>query len=141
MAAAHERPAGLWHAEWHALPALFGLASGALHEARTLAEGLELDPARMRANIGLTRGLLFADAAAALLTPSLGREAAHGAVEQAAGAVRGGEGTLAELLARDHPDVDLARAFELAPAVAAAGPWVDRAVAEASRVRALLQKG
>ncbi len=29
MAAAHERPAGLWHGEWHALPELFGLASGA----------------------------------------------------------------------------------------------------------------
>ncbi len=26
MAAAHERPAGAWHAEWHALPTLFGLA-------------------------------------------------------------------------------------------------------------------
>ena len=32
MAAAHERPAGAWHAEWHALPQLFGLASGALRE-------------------------------------------------------------------------------------------------------------
>ncbi len=141
MAAAHERPAGLWHAEWHAMPALFGLASGALHEARTLAEGLELDPDRMRANIELTRGLLFADAAAGLLTPSLGREAAHRAVEQAADAVRNGEGTLADVLARGHPDTDLAPAFDLQPAIAAAGPWVDRAVAEAARVRSLLQKG
>jgi len=88
MAAAHERPAGAWHAEWHALPPLFGLAAGALREARVLAEGLQVDAARMAANIGLTRGLLFADAAAARLSPRLGRAAAHDLVEHAADEVR-----------------------------------------------------
>src|SRR6185369_6994937 len=88
MAAAHERPAGLWHAEWHALPQLFGLASGALREARSLAEGLEVHPDRMRANLDATHGLLFADAVATRLAPRLGREAAHEFVEHAAGAVR-----------------------------------------------------
>jgi hypothetical protein len=39
MASEHERPAGAWHAEWHLLPSLFGLASGALAEARRLADG------------------------------------------------------------------------------------------------------
>ena len=142
MAAAHERPAGLWHAEWHALPTLFGLLSGALREARTLAHGLEVDAARMRDNIDITRGLLFADAAAARLGPALGRDAAHRLVEQAAAAVRGGAGSLAAVLARDQAVVqaglDLAGAFDLAPAVAAAGPWVDRAVAEARAVQAAL---
>src|SRR3954469_19773623 len=88
MAALHERPPGLWHAEWHALGSLFGLASGALREARALAEGLEVDPERMRANLETTRGLLFADAVAARLAPKLGREAAHHLVEQAAETVR-----------------------------------------------------
>ena len=124
MAAAHERPAGLWHAEWHALPALFGLAAGALHEARTLAEGLEIDPARMRANIDLTNGLLFADAAAALLTPTLGREAAHQAVENAAAEVRRTCRPLLEILAPQG--IDLTPAFDLAPAIAAAAIWVDQ---------------
>src|SRR4029453_10432833 len=64
MAAQHERPAGAWHAEWHALPSLFGLASGAIAEARRLAEGLVVDPERMQASLGATRGLLFADAVA-----------------------------------------------------------------------------
>jgi 3-carboxy-cis,cis-muconate cycloisomerase len=88
MAAAHERPVGLWHAEWHALPTLFGLASGALREARVLAAGLEVNQARMRANLDATNGLLFADAAAALLAPRLGRDVAHELVEDAAGGVR-----------------------------------------------------
>jgi 3-carboxy-cis,cis-muconate cycloisomerase len=135
MAAAHERPAGLWHAEWHALPSLFGLASGALREARTLAEGLEVDPDRMRVNLGATNGLLFADAAAARLGAVLGREAGHALVEQAASEVRRSGTALRTVLERMAPDgVDLDPAFDLAPAVAAAGLWVDRALDQAARV-------
>ncbi len=140
MAAQHERPVGLWHAEWHALPPLFGLLSGALREARTLCEGLEVNAERMRANLDLTRGLLFADAAAARIGAKLGREAAHGLVERAAGEVRRTGTPLEDVLATD-PDaagMDLASAFDLAPAVAAAGPWVDRAMQDAARVRARL---
>ena len=128
MAAAHERPAGLWHAEWHALPQLFGLASGALREARTLARGLEVFPGRMRANLALTRGLLFADAAAALLAPSLGREAAHALVERAAARVRDGGGSLREVLAAEFGVADelMAPAFDMSRAVAsAAGAALD----------------
>ena len=137
VAAQHERPVGLWHAEWHALPPLFGLLSGALREARTLCEGLEVNADRMRANLDLTRGLLFADAVAARLGAKLGREAAHGIVERAAGEVRRTGTPLEDVLAMD-PDaagVNLAPAFDLAPAIAAAGPWVDRAVQDAARVR------
>ena len=140
MAAAHERPPGLWHAEWHALPTLFGLASGALREAASLAKGLVVDAPRMRANIDATRGLLFADAVAARLAPLLGRDAAHARVEQAAGEVRRTGDTLAAVLARDPAlhDADPSAAFDLAPAVAAAGPWVDRALAHAAAVRQAL---
>ena len=67
---------------------LFGLASGALSEAKALAEGLVVHPERMRANLDITRGLLFADAAAARLAAHLGREEAHALVERAAGIVR-----------------------------------------------------
>ena len=144
MAAAHERPAGAWHAEWHALPTLFGLASGALREARVLAEGLEIDPARMRRNLDATGGLLFADAAAARLSP-LGRERAHTLVEHAAATVRETGETLDAVLKRDpavrEAGIDLAPAFDLAPAIAAAGPWVDRALAEAARIRTTLHAG
>ncbi len=140
MASAHERPPGLWHAEWHALPTLFGLASGALYEATTLAQGLVVDAPRMRANIDQTRGLLFADAAAARLSPRLGREAAHTRIEHAADAVRRTGDTLQAVLARDPAldDAGLAAAFDLTPAIAAAGPWVDRALDHAAAVRQAL---
>jgi 3-carboxy-cis,cis-muconate cycloisomerase len=130
MAAAHERPAGLWHGEWHALPALFGLASGALREARVLAEGLEVDAARMRANLDATRGLLFAAAAAGLLAREIGREAAHDLVEKAAGEVRATGEPLAPVLRR-LSGRSVEEAFDLGPAVSAAGLWVDRALAHA----------
>ena len=134
MAAAHERSAGLWHGEWHALPALFGLASGALHEARSLAEGLAVDPDRMRANLDVTRGLLFADAAAARLAPQIGREEAHRLVERAAGEVRRtGEG-LQAVLTRLAP-IPLEDAFDLRPAIEMSGIWIDRALAEAASIR------
>jgi 3-carboxy-cis,cis-muconate cycloisomerase len=134
MAAAHERPVGLWHAEWHALPALFGLAAGALREARALAEGLEVNADRMRANIDVTRGLLFADAAASRLAATLGRETAHELVEHAADEVRRTGDGLQTVLARDPATagVDLSAAFDLGPAVSAAAAWVDRVLAETS---------
>jgi 3-carboxy-cis,cis-muconate cycloisomerase len=134
MAASHERSAGLWHGEWHALPPLFGLASGALREARLLAEGLVVDPVRMRRNLDATAGLLFADAAASRLAVHLSREEAHDVVERAAGEARDTGEPLQSVLARltPHP---LAEAFDPEPAVRAAGPWIDRALASAAGVR------
>jgi 3-carboxy-cis,cis-muconate cycloisomerase len=138
MAAAHERPAGLWHAEWHALPQLFGLASGALREGRRLAEGLEVDAARMRVNLDVTKGLLFADAAASALAGAIGRGDAHKLVEEAAEAVRRTGRDLRSVLgelAGDHAAA-LDKAFDLAAAVAAASSWVEPAVDAAAQALA-----
>jgi 3-carboxy-cis,cis-muconate cycloisomerase len=142
--AAHERPAGAWHAEWQALPALFGLASGALAEARRLTEGLDVHAARMRANLDLTRGLLFADAAAGVIASAAGRAEAHRIVEAAAARVRDRDGTLLDALAgaADLPaGLDrsaLEGAFDLRPAIAAAARFVDRAVNASAAIRATL---
>jgi 3-carboxy-cis,cis-muconate cycloisomerase len=145
MAAAHERPAGAWHAEWHALPQLFGLASGSLQEARGLSDGLVVKTERMRRNIDATAGLLFADVVAARLAPSLGRERAHRLLEQAAGRVRTSGLSLPDVLrtdpelSRDVPAEILASAFDPTPAVDAAAPWVDRALDEIARIRERLR--
>jgi 3-carboxy-cis,cis-muconate cycloisomerase len=102
-----------------------------------LAEGLEVDTARMRANIDATRGLLFADAAAARLAPSLGREVAHRLVEEAAGEVRSGGRSLQAVL-HERSAVALDDAFDLTPAVGAAALWTDRALEHVREVRARL---
>jgi 3-carboxy-cis,cis-muconate cycloisomerase len=52
----HERPAGAWHAEWHALTGALAAAGGAVAAARRSLEGLQVDTGRMRSN--LTAALL-----------------------------------------------------------------------------------
>jgi 3-carboxy-cis,cis-muconate cycloisomerase len=142
MSAGNQRPVGAWHAEWHALPQLFGLASGALREARSLASGIILDRKRMRANLDLTRGLIFADAAVARLAPALGKDAARRVVEKAADSVRETGRPLKELLLADTAipqatHADVARAFDLAPAIDAASRMVDRALVAAKATRTI----
>jgi 3-carboxy-cis,cis-muconate cycloisomerase len=135
MAAPGQRPAGAWHSEWLVLPQLFGLASGALREARRLAEGLLVDRKRMRANQEMTRGLIFAGAAAGCLSPKLGRDSAHRLVEKASNIVRATGRPLNEVLVADASipaalNRDLSAAFDLAPAIAAAAAVTDRILAE-----------
>src|SRR3979411_996547 len=53
----HERSAGPWHSEWPTLPALMLVTSGALAAIVDIAEGLDVDTARMRSNLDATHGL------------------------------------------------------------------------------------
>ena len=77
MVADHERSTGPWEIEWIALPEAFVLTAGALHQAKFVAAGLEVDVKRMRANLDLTRGLVVSEAVMMGLAPHLGREHAH----------------------------------------------------------------
>jgi len=77
MVADHERSTGPWEIEWIVLPEAFCLAAGALRQARTLVEDLEVDEARMRANLELTNGLVASEAVMMGLGRYLGRERAH----------------------------------------------------------------
>jgi 3-carboxy-cis,cis-muconate cycloisomerase len=51
VVAEHERAVGAWHAEWHALDTALGATGGAASAVRRSLTGLEVDVARMRANI------------------------------------------------------------------------------------------
>jgi 3-carboxy-cis,cis-muconate cycloisomerase len=51
VAQEHERAAGAWHAEWSPLCELLSCTGGAAWWMRRTLEGLEVDAARMRANI------------------------------------------------------------------------------------------
>jgi 3-carboxy-cis,cis-muconate cycloisomerase len=79
----HERSAGAWHAEWPTFPALALVTSGALRAAAEIAEGLEVDAARMRANLEATGGQIMAEAVMIALGGKLGRLEAHHLVEEA----------------------------------------------------------
>lgn len=73
----HERATGPWHVEWHALPTAFIAASGGLRAARETLQGLEVRPAAMARNLGITHGLIVAEAVMMGLAPRLGRQHAH----------------------------------------------------------------
>jgi 3-carboxy-cis,cis-muconate cycloisomerase len=77
----HERSAGPWHAEWPTLPTLMLVTSGALAAVVDIAEGLEVDVARMRANLDTTGGLIMAEAIAFALAEKVGKGEAHHLVE------------------------------------------------------------
>src|SRR5438874_3377217 len=73
----HERSTGPWEIEWIAVPEIFLLTAGALQQARTLLADLEVDAARMRANLEITQGLISTEAVMMGLAPHLGRQRAH----------------------------------------------------------------
>ena len=77
----HERSAGPWHAEWPTLPMLMLVTSGALAATVDVAEGLEVDAARMRTNLDATGGLIMAEAIAFALAGKVGKSEAHHLVE------------------------------------------------------------
>ncbi|WP_441242691.1 3-carboxy-cis,cis-muconate cycloisomerase [Tardiphaga sp. 768_D3_N2_1] len=79
----HERSAGPWHAEWPTLPTLLLVTSGALAAVVDIAEGLEVDAVRMRANLDTTHGLIMAEAVTFALAEKLGKSDAHHLVEAA----------------------------------------------------------
>ena len=79
----HERSAGPWHAEWPTLPTLQLVTSGALAAIAEIAEGLEIDVTRMRANLDMTQGLVMAEAVSMALAEKVGKSEAHHLVEAA----------------------------------------------------------
>ena len=97
----HERSAGPWHAEWPTLPTLQLVTSGALAAIVDIAEGLEVDAARMRANLDATHGLIMAEAVTFALAESIGKSDAHHLVEAAAKKAVAGKQHLRDVLTSD----------------------------------------
>jgi len=101
MAQDHERATGPWQAEALAIPQAYVLTHGALLHARTIAEGMVVDAARMRRNLDLTHGLIVSEAVMMGLAPHLGRGEAHHVVKHACDVALADHIGLAEALARE----------------------------------------
>jgi 3-carboxy-cis,cis-muconate cycloisomerase len=99
MAHEHERAAGPWHAEWRPFSDLLETVGSAAAWLRDCLEHLEVDAARMRANLGLTHGALLAERVTTALAGDLGRHAAHEVVQAAAREAFAGDRPLADVLA------------------------------------------
>jgi 3-carboxy-cis,cis-muconate cycloisomerase len=97
----HERSAGPWHAEWPTLPTLMLVTSGALAAIVDIAEGLEIDVARMRSNLDATHGLIMAEAVTFALAEEIGKSEAHHLVEAATKKAVAEKRDLQDVLAED----------------------------------------
>jgi adenylosuccinate lyase len=85
----------------HAQDQVCVLMGDTLERVRMLAEGLELKPERMRANLDLSEGLIMAEPVMLALGEFVGRQEAHDIVYDAAQAAAGGGGSFRDLLAAD----------------------------------------
>jgi 3-carboxy-cis,cis-muconate cycloisomerase len=135
MIADHERSTGPWEIEWIVLPDAFCLTAGALAQTRFILEGLEVDAARMRANIDLTNGLVMSEAVMMGLGRYIGREYAHDLVYDICREAVRLNRPLLDLLA-EHPEINrhfdraaLERLCDPANYLGQAGIMVDRVLA------------
>ena len=78
----HERAPGGWHTDWMTLPTLALVTSGALSAVVEIAQGLEIDVERLRANLELTGGQIMAEAVSFALAEKIGRAEAHALVRE-----------------------------------------------------------
>ncbi len=141
MIADHERATGPWQSESLALPQSVALTAGALAHARSIAEGMTIDTARMRRNLELTGGLIMAEAIATALAVPLGRAAAEAAVARACSLSIAAGLPLATVLRNDPEmrphltDAAIDRVTNPLSYLGAAGAFVDRVVARVGTLR------
>jgi len=131
----HERGLGNWPAEWDTLPEIVLLAAGALDAMTETVAGLDVDPARMRANLEQSKGQILAEAVQMALAPTLGRDVAHHVVREASARALREERHLKHVLADDPQmraaidDAGLDRLFDPANYLGATNAFIDRVLA------------
>ena len=136
-----ERGLGGWHAEWETLPDIVRLTAGALHHLTTTVSELELDPERMRQNLDVTHGLIFAEAVAMALAEKMPRTEAHEIVQLACKRAQTTRRDLRSVLAQDTivkanlSDAELDRLFTPANYLGVADQFIDRVLASSTEQR------
>jgi 3-carboxy-cis,cis-muconate cycloisomerase len=137
----HERAAGAWAAEWPTFPALLLTVSGGLAAIVDIAEGLEVDGERMRANMAITGGQIMAEAISVALAAKIGKRDAHRLVEEASRKSAAGKKDLFDVLAQDArvtaqiPRDELKNLFEPAGYQGAAQAFIARQLAALDAAR------
>jgi 3-carboxy-cis,cis-muconate cycloisomerase len=133
----HERATGAWQAEWSTFPALLLVVSGAVRAIVEIAEGLDIDAERMRANLHITHGQIMAEAVMMALASKVGRQDAHHLVEEASRVAAAGGRPLHDVLASNpkitqHVDAkELSRLFDPLGYQGASQTFIERLIAAA----------
>lgn len=132
-----QRGLGGWHAEWETLPEIVRLSGGALHHLAEMLPGLEVDAERMRKNLEMTNGLIFAEAVTMALGDRMGKMPAHLLIEAACKKAREQNRHLKVVLReesglRGHlTPADLESLFDVRNYLGSADEFISRVIAEA----------
>jgi 3-carboxy-cis,cis-muconate cycloisomerase len=141
MVQEQERGLGGWHAEWETLPDIVRLTAGALHHLTTTVSELGIDLERMRQNLNVTHGLIFAEAVAMALAEKMPRSDAHELVQLACKRAQTTRRDLRSVLAQDAivkttlSEAELDRLFTPANYLGVADQFVDRVMASSTANR------
>jgi 3-carboxy-cis,cis-muconate cycloisomerase len=128
----HERALGGWQAEWPTFPAMLLVTSGALRAIVDIAEGLETDTEKMRANLDITGGLIMAEAVSVALAGKIGKQEAHKLVEEASKKASKDKRHLRDVLSEDKrvtaqlPVSEIARLFAPEAYTGMGGDFIER---------------
>jgi 3-carboxy-cis,cis-muconate cycloisomerase len=136
-----ERGLGGWHAEWETLPEIVRLTAGALHHLTTTISALDIDAKRMRQNVDITNGLIFAEAVTMALAEKMRRSDAHELVRLACKRAQSERADLRSILSQDAivksnlSDAELDRLFTPGNYLGVADQFVDRVLAASASNR------
>ena len=133
----YQRSLGAWQSEWEVVPEIVRLTAGATHQLASLLPRLTVHTEKMRANLDLTHGLIYAEAVSLALSEKLNRASAHKLVESACRLAQFEKRHLRSVLSED-PDVsailkpeNIATLFEPANYLGSAGTFIDAVLAAA----------
>jgi len=133
----YQRSLGAWQSEWETLPEIVRLTAGASHHLAVLLPRLHVHREKMRANLELTHGLIFAEAITLALSEKLNRASAHKLVEAACRRAQSENRPLREVLSAEaevaailSPE-SLAQLFEPANYLGSADIFVSAVLAAA----------
>lgn len=83
MVQEHERGLGNWQSEWPIISSIIQSTALAISSMAEVAEGLSVNPKRMRQNLENTNGLIFAERAMVVLATKAGRDTAQKLIDDA----------------------------------------------------------
>lgn len=127
-----ERGLGGWQAEWETLPQVVSLTAGALHHLVLILPRLGVDAERMRHNLEISNGLIFAEAVTMALGQKIGRPLAHELIEAACARASREKLQLRSVLGADETITahlslsDLDRLFDARQYLGVAESFIDR---------------
>ncbi len=137
LAGEFQRSVGAWQSEWEVVPEIVQLTAGATYQLRSLLPRLVVNEDKMRANLELSHGLIYAEAISLALSEKLNRTSAHKLVETSCRRAQSEKRHLREILSAD-PEItsilsreNIASLFEPANYLGSADAFVETVLSAA----------